>query len=95
LARVTEESAAPIKIHTNDIKPEKLVEVETPRPSEDQKDQKQNKTLESLLEPVSLDDNKENENKGDSNVKEPEKADDSAKKATVEEDDTTMKTIEI
>lgn len=95
LARVTEESAAPIKVHTNGIKPEKLVEVETPRPSEDQKDQKQNKTLESLLEPVSLDDNKENENKGDSNVKEPEKADDSAKKATVEEDDTTMKTIEI
>jgi len=89
LARVTEESSAPIKVHTNGIKPEKLVEVETPRPSEDQKS---NKTLDSLLEPVSSDDDKENTKAGDSNTK--GMANGGAKKATVE-DDNTMKTIEI
>jgi cell wall assembly regulator SMI1 len=89
LARVTEESHTPIKVHTNGIKPEKLVEVETPRPSEDQKP---NKALESLLEPVSLEDDKENTKAGDSNTK--GMANGSAKKATVE-DDNAMKTIKI
>jgi len=91
LARVTEESSAPIKVHTNGIKLEKLVEVETPRPSEDQKS---NKTLEALLEPVSLDDDKENTKTGDYNAKNLGMANGSAKKTTVE-DDNTMKTIEI
>jgi hypothetical protein len=87
---VTEESSAPIKVHTNGIKPAKLVDVETPRPSEDQKP---NKTLESLLEPVSLEDDKENTKAGDSNTK---KAlpNGKSKMATVEDDDT-MKTVEI
>lgn len=90
LARVTEESSAPIRVHTNGIKPAKLVDVETPRPSEDQKS---NKTLESLLEPVSLEDDKENTKTGDSNTK---KAlpNGKSKMATVE-DDTTMNTVEI
>jgi cell wall assembly regulator SMI1 len=89
LARVQEEGSAPIKVHTNGIKSEKLVEVETPRPSEDQKT---TKALDTLLERVSLDDNKENAKSGA-----PEKKLDlatDAKKASVE-DDTTMKTIEI
>jgi hypothetical protein len=93
LARVTEESSAPIKIHTNGIPAEKLVEVETPRPSEDQKS---NKTLETLLEPVTLDDNKENAKVGESESK-PQGlglVNGNGKKATVE-DDSTMKTIEI
>lgn len=93
LARVTEETSAPIKIHTNGIPAEKLVEVETPRPSEDET---KNKTLESLLEPVTLDDNKENAKSGDSNSKLQGLGlvNGTAKNATVE-DDTTMKTIEI
>jgi len=94
LARVTEESSGAIKVHTNGIPVEKLVEVETPRPSEDEV--KKNKTLESLLEPVALDD-KENSGDGDSNSK-PQGLGlvngSAAKKATVE-DDNTMKTIEI
>ena len=89
LARVQEESSAPIKVHTNGIKPEKLVEVETPRPSEDQK----TKNLDSLLDKVTLDDNKENVKTGDP-VKKVDLADGAAKKATVE-DDSTMKEIEI
>ncbi len=91
LARVTEEGSVPIKVHTNGIKPEKLVEVETPRPSEDRK---QNKTLESLLEPFTPDGSKEN---GKSEValgKSISLSNGVAKKNTVE-DDTTMKTIEI
>jgi hypothetical protein len=87
---VKEETSAPIKVHTNGIKPAKLVDVETPRPSEDQKS---NKTLESLLEPVSLDDDKENTKAGSSNLKKV-MTNGSAKKATVE-DDNTMKTVEI
>ncbi|KAH7393164.1 1,3-beta-glucan biosynthesis protein-like protein [Cadophora sp. MPI-SDFR-AT-0126] len=94
LARVTEERAAPIRLHTNGIKPEKLVEVETPRPSEDIKEPQKQKTLESLLEPVSLDDDKENK-KEDTVVKTTVLTNGAPKKATVEDDDTTMKTIEI
>ncbi|KAG9235290.1 1,3-beta-glucan biosynthesis protein-like protein [Amylocarpus encephaloides] len=91
LARVTEESSTPVKIHTANIPAEKLVEVETPRPSEDQKG---NKTLEALLEPVSLEENKE-----DNPAKEPSDTglgltNGSAKKATVK-DDAAMKTIDI
>ena len=37
LARVTEEQGTPTKIQTVDMPPQKLVEVETPRPSEDKK----------------------------------------------------------
>ncbi len=91
LARVTEESAAPIKVHTNNMKPEKLVEVETPRPSEEEKSNK--KTLEALLEPVTLDDDKENAKVGDTITKS-RGLTNGAKNATVE-DETTMKTIEI
>lgn len=90
LARVQEESSTPIKVHSNGIPKEKLIEVETPRPSEDQK---QNKTVEALLEPVTLDDDKENMKNGDSNVKGLGLLNGSAKKATAEED--TMKTIKI
>ncbi|TVY15987.1 Glucan synthesis regulatory protein [Lachnellula arida] len=95
LARVTEESSGAIKVHTNGIPVEKLVEVETPRPSEDEV--KKNKTLESLLEPVTLDDDKENSKSVDLNSK-PQGlglvSGSAGKKATAE-DDNTMKTIEI
>lgn len=92
LARVAEEAgSSPIKVHTNGIKPEKLVEVDTPRPSEDQRDSKGKKALESLLERVSLDGDKENSKNGEANVP---LVNGNGKKATVE-DDTTMKTIEI
>ncbi|KAK2628669.1 hypothetical protein QTJ16_001772 [Diplocarpon rosae] len=99
LARVQEERTAPIRVHTTGIKAEKLVEVETPRPSEDTSESpKQAKNLEAMMEPVPLEDDNDNkENKkseltvstaglsnGNSNTK----------KATVE-DDATMKTIEI
>jgi hypothetical protein len=90
LARVQEEGSAPIKVHTNGIKPEKLVEVETPRPSEELK---ATKTVDSLLDKVTLDDNKENAKTGDP-VKNVDLVNGDAKKATVE-DDSTMKTIEI
>ncbi|KAI6715007.1 hypothetical protein PZA11_002824 [Diplocarpon coronariae] len=95
LARVQEERAAPIQIHTNGVKDEKLVEVETPRPSEDTRDlQKQTKMKQALLEPVSSeDDNKENK-KSELTVNTTGLANGTTKKATVE-DDTTMKTIEI
>jgi cell wall assembly regulator SMI1 len=96
LARVAEENSAPIKVQTNGIPPAsgipsaKLLELDSPRPSEDQKQ----KTLESLLEPVTLDDNKENTKLGDINSEEKTVLNGNTKKATVE-DDTAMKTIEI
>jgi cell wall assembly regulator SMI1 len=90
LARVQEEGSAPIKVHTSGIKPEKLVEVETPRPSEDQKG---TKNMDAMLEAVSLDDNKDNAKTGDQ-AKTLGLVNGDAKKASVE-DDTTMKTIEI
>lgn len=92
LARVTEEGSAPIKIHTNGIKPEKLVEVDTPRPNEDHI-AKQNKALESLLAPVTPDDDKENKKNGDANTNGTALPNGISKKATVE--DEAMKTIEI
>ena len=94
LARVTEEGSAPIRVHTNGIKPEKLVEVETPRPSEDQKS---NKTLDSLLEPITPatpDDTKENAKSEIALGKTVALPNGISKKATVE-DDATMRTIEI
>lgn len=51
LASVTEESSQSVKNHQNGINSEKLVELETPRPSEDEKS---NKMLEVLLESVPL-----------------------------------------
>jgi cell wall assembly regulator SMI1 len=57
LARVNEETLTPIKVRTTGLANEKLVEVGTPRPSEEGKDPK---PLETLLEPVAVDDNKEN-----------------------------------
>ena len=104
LARVQEESGAgPAKLQTNfpSIKPEKLVEVETPRPSVDTakevkspKSPEQKKALESLLEPISLEDDKENTKSGDTNSKAPELTNGKAKKATVE-DESALKTIEL
>lgn len=89
LARVTEEGAAPIKVHTNGIKPPKLVEVDTPQSAIDQKP---NRALESLLERVSLDDDKENTKTSDTNTK--TMTNGSTKTPTVE-DENAMKTIEI
>ncbi|EHL03794.1 putative Glucan synthesis regulatory protein [Glarea lozoyensis 74030] len=85
-----QEGSTPSKIQTVNMPIEKLVEVETPRPSEDTKA----KTLDTALESVSLEDNKENSNAGDANTTSLGLANGTAKKATVE-DDTTMKTIEI
>ncbi|KAL3425645.1 Glucan synthesis regulatory protein [Phlyctema vagabunda] len=85
LARVTEEAQGPAKLNTNGIPTAKLVEVETPRPSDDIKTDEK-----SLLETSTpIDEEKETTEKdaGQANV--------AAKKATVEEDDSTMKTIEI
>jgi cell wall assembly regulator SMI1 len=90
LARVTEEGGVmPIKINTNGSSnlSGKLVEVSTPRASDEEK---RSKTLESLLEPVTLEDNKENAKAGDS-VKPINGS--VQKQATVEDD--SMKTIEI
>lgn len=99
LSRVTEE-IAPIKIRTNSIKQDQLVEVETPRPSEDSngavknpKSPEEKRALESLLEPISSED-KENSKKGGSKPQTTELTNGKPKKTTVE-DDPTMKTIEI
>ena len=97
LARVTEEGSTPIKIHTNGIKPEKLVEVETPRPSEDHKDQKPNKIIHNLLDPatpVTPDDDKENTKALESKMKGLGLTNGSASKKAMVDDDT-MKDIEI
>jgi hypothetical protein len=56
LARVNEEAPTPIKVHTSDLLNGKLVEVGTPRPSEDGKGIK---ALETLLEPITPDDHRE------------------------------------
>jgi hypothetical protein len=66
-----------------------FLQVETPRPSEDQRT---TKTVDALLDTVTLDDNKENAKNGD--PKKLKLVTGDAKKANVE-DDTTMKTIEI
>jgi len=92
LARVTEESSAPIKVHTNGVKPtDKLVELETPRPSEDRK---ANKTLDALLEPMSLED-KENVKSGDGKASGHMNGKIKAPPAPMVEDESAMKTIEI
>ncbi|KAG9249223.1 1,3-beta-glucan biosynthesis protein-like protein [Calycina marina] len=92
LARVNEENnSTPTKLQTA-LPVEKLVEVETPRANGDN----QSNTLESLLEPISLqDDNKENIKVEDDNATQSEMKNGAVKKASVEDDDTTMKTIEI
>ena len=109
LARVAEEGSAPIKLHTNFIKPEKLVEVETPRPSEDMvkldkkpKSPEESKALESLLEPIDLGDkdvkdkpdNKENEQPKTAETKKDDLPNGTVTKPKTEDDDG-MKTIEI
>jgi len=96
LARVTEETA-PIKVNTEPAPAPKLVEVDSPRPPEPEEPKpKQNKALESLLEPVAADDDKENTKTEDPPAVEGLGIiDASAKKATVEDEETTMKTIEI
>lgn len=98
LARVTEETPAPMTIRTNGLATtQKLVEVETPRPSEDQKE---NKSLDALLEPatpISSDSDKQPSKKEESTVKVTPlgtNVNGATKKAAVE-DDTMMKTIEI
>jgi len=106
LARVAEEGSAPIKLHTNFIKPEKLVEVETPRPSEDMvkldkkpKSPEESKALESLLEPIDLGDKDVKDNKENEQPKTAETKKDDLPNGTVTkpktEDDDGMKTIEI
>jgi len=91
LARVTEESSAPIKVHTTGIPAEKLVEIETPKSAVDVK---ANKTIEALLEPAPADDDKENTKVEDSESTPTKLSNGNGKKAMVE-DETTMKTIEI
>ncbi|CAG8981330.1 hypothetical protein HYALB_00005130 [Hymenoscyphus albidus] len=93
LARVTEESAArPSKIKSMNLPAEKLVEVETPRPSEDQKG---NKTTDTLL-PASpaLSSDKEDRKASEASPTGLGVTSGTAKKPEVD-DDTTMKTIEI
>ena len=93
LARVTEESTAPIKVHTSGIPTAKLVEVDSPRPIEEQK---QSKVLESLLEPVTLEDSKDETKSKEAPVEAATLIDDGdgSKQATVE-DETAIKTIGI
>jgi cell wall assembly regulator SMI1 len=94
LARVTEENQAPAKIQTNGLSnlSGKLVEVATPRASEEES--KQAETMSALMEPVSLNDDKENLNGGIEKVKGSNFMNGTAKKQIAVEDDT-MKTIEI
>jgi len=92
LAKVKEEASSPITVYTNGVTNQnsKLVEVSTPRGSDEEK---RSKDLSTMMEPVSLDDeNKENAQIGAKglglmNGK-------AEKQATVEEDNG-MKTIEI
>lgn len=97
LAMVTEESAGPVKVQTSGIPAAKLVEVDTPKTADDQK---QSKMLESLLEPITLEESAEESKSAESKstaapVEAAAVVDKDSKQATVEEDDTTMKTIEI
>ncbi|RFU32221.1 hypothetical protein B7463_g4102, partial [Scytalidium lignicola] len=108
LARVAEESSsAPIKLDTNDIKPDKLVEIETPIPPSD--NGKQKETLKSLLDPVTpttdtdekkevpkqQDDSKKSEDKSESEIESVVMNGSAEPKKAAEEDESTMKTIEI
>jgi cell wall assembly regulator SMI1 len=92
LARVNEEAPTPIKVHTSGLANGKLVEVGTPRPSEDGKGAK---ALENLLEPITPDDHKENSKIGDSSTKDLELVNGSGNKQATVEDDNCMKTIDI
>jgi len=96
LSRVTEEGAAPTKLQTTFAKQDNLVEVGTPRQSEEHavkspKSPEAKRALESLLEPISLNDDNDTP-KTLEPTKAPALTNGNAKKATVEDD---MKTIEI
>ncbi|CAD6501685.1 BgTH12-01935 [Blumeria graminis f. sp. triticale] len=88
LSRVTEETSLPLKNLTNDRKSEILVEVETPRPSEDEK----SNMLGGLLETVDLDTRKKQKSIG-IKITSIEVPNGAVKSSTIE--DTTMKTVEI
>lgn len=95
LARVTEEGGVPIKLHTNGVSNlnGKLVEVSTPVTPRGSEDDKKSKDDEALMEPVILEDDKENKKSGDSN---PTTAmTNGTSKKSIETDDSGMKTIEI
>jgi cell wall assembly regulator SMI1 len=98
LARVTEESAKPVKVRTSGIPDAKLVEVDSPKTLESAK---QDKALEPLLEPATTDGPVETKEKTETKAVPAETVtliDDgdgvSSKKATIEDEDT-LKTIEI
>jgi cell wall assembly regulator SMI1 len=99
LARVAEETSAPIKIKTN-VKPQKLVEVESPRPNDDAKQNKASAAAQPLIQtvtpatPADLDDNTQFAQNGGSEVKGFGLTNGSAEQ-TIAEDDSAMKTIEI
>ena len=95
LAKVTEEGHQPMKVITNGILSTningKLVEVPTPVTPHVDADGKKSKLLDSLLTPVTSNDDKENKNIGDMNIKRSSPVD--SKISSM--DDETMKTIEI
>lgn len=95
LARVAEESNTPIKIHTNGVSNinGKLVEVATPVTPRGSDDEKRLPVLETLMEPTTLDDDKENKKSGDGNMS--AVAPKGSPKKGIEVDDTAMKTIEL
>jgi cell wall assembly regulator SMI1 len=92
LARVNEEAPTPIKVHTSDFANRKLIEIGTPRPSEDGKG---TKVLETLLEPITPDDHKEDSKLVDFPSKDLGLANGGANKRATVEDDIGMKTIDI
>jgi len=91
LAKVTEEASVPITIHTNGVLNlnSKLVEVSTPRGSDEEK---RAKALETPMEHVTLDDDKENTTDGTQGLG---LMNGNAKKQAMVEEDNGMKTIEI
>ncbi|KAH8821493.1 hypothetical protein F5884DRAFT_745809 [Xylogone sp. PMI_703] len=104
LARVTEETAA-IRLDTSSVKPDKLVEVETPLPPSAGEVEKRRETMKSLLDPVTpviekgekKEDTKPQEDAKE-DKKEPENdsaATNGSAKVEDAEDESTMKTIEI
>jgi cell wall assembly regulator SMI1 len=94
LARVKEEASVPLKVQTNSNSSmdEKLVEIGTPRASDEEKRQK---TLETLLEPVTLDDKVETTMTTDTNLNGLGMMNGNAKKQATVEDDNGMKEINI
>jgi hypothetical protein len=94
LARVKEEASVPLKVQTNgnSSMDEKLVEIGTPRASDEEKRQK---ALETLLEPVTLDDKVETTMTTDTNLNSLGMMNGNAKKQATVEDDNGMKEINI